>query len=261
MALLLSATVLPLRHDGGRPASRCGAGAGRRRRRQGLRAAVLAASAVALLLMAAASAAAFVPPPCSSSSPRIPGPILSAGSLVTGVWAFAAPSMAAETAAAPGTSEPWVRNPFDNVNWGDSRNYPFFAFYLVLGLYFIKNNFIDFNGPLAGMFGMQQASCEASHILVPSEEKALELLGQLTANGSSPSLEEFSALATENSTCPSKNRGGNLGGFSEGSMVTEFNAVCFDEDNELGVPHGPVKTKFGYHLIWITKRTLVKADA
>jgi len=48
-------------------------------------------------------------------------------------------------------------------------------------------------------------------------------------------------------------QGGNLGEFSPGQMVREFDEVVFG--NEVGKVHGPIKTQFGYHLIEITNRT------
>jgi len=87
----------------------------------------------------------------------------------------------------------------------------------------------------------------ARHILVPTEEACLELLSQLE-NGS-----DFAALAKEHSTCPSGRQGGDLGEFSPGQMVREFDEVVFSE--EVGKPHGPVKTQFGYHIVEITSRT------
>ena len=38
-------------------------------------------------------------------------------------------------------------------------------------------------------------------------------------------------------------------------MVPEFEAVAFRQ--ELGEVHGPVETKFGYHLVLINKRKTV----
>jgi len=61
-------------------------------------------------------------------------------------------------------------------------------------------------------------------------------------------------LAHPNSTCPSGRSGGSLGEFSPGQMVKEFNDVVFTTGS-VGQVEGPVKTQFGYHLIWITKRS------
>lgn len=66
---------------------------------------------------------------------------------------------------------------------------------------------------------------------------------------------DFAEMAKEHSTCPSGKRGGDLGSFGPGQMVTEFNDVVFGEDYEQGVVHGPIKTQFGFHLILITERS------
>jgi peptidyl-prolyl cis-trans isomerase C len=92
---------------------------------------------------------------------------------------------------------------------------------------------------------MSRAS--ARHILVPTAEQAEDLKKQIEAGA------DFADLAREHSTCPSGARGGDLGEFSPGQMVREFNDVCFNE--EVGVVHGPVKTQFGHHLIEVTKRS------
>lgn len=87
----------------------------------------------------------------------------------------------------------------------------------------------------------------ARHILVPTAEQATDLKQQI-ADGA-----DFADLARAHSTCPSGARGGELGEFSPGQMVREFNDVCFN--SEVGVVHGPVQTQFGYHLIEVTSRT------
>lgn len=90
------------------------------------------------------------------------------------------------------------------------------------------------------------ATATARHILVPSAETAEEIKKQI-AEGA-----DFAEMAREHSTCPSGRSGGDLGRFSPGQMVQEFNDVCFNE--EVGVVHGPVQTRFGYHLIEVTSR-------
>jgi len=81
----------------------------------------------------------------------------------------------------------------------------------------------------------------ASHILVKSQEKAVEILNKLKTGKS------FEELAKENSLCPSKKRGGNLGTFSRGQMVKEFEKAAFDlKKDEISQP---VKTQFGWHII------------
>ncbi len=63
---------------------------------------------------------------------------------------------------------------------------------------------------------------------------------------------DFADLAMKYSKCPSGRRGGDLGEFAPGVMVREFDEVVFSK--EVGVPHGPVKTDFGYHIVEITRR-------
>ena len=87
----------------------------------------------------------------------------------------------------------------------------------------------------------------ARHILVDSETECDELKKRIE-NG-----EDFAAIAREYSKCPSGQSGGDLGEFSPGQMVPEFDRVVFTES--LGEVHGPVQTQFGYHLIEITSRS------
>ncbi|MCK4871753.1 MAG: peptidylprolyl isomerase [Phycisphaerales bacterium] len=87
----------------------------------------------------------------------------------------------------------------------------------------------------------------ASHILVSTEQEALDLKKQIEEGA------EFGDLAQQHSQCPSKDRGGSLGEFGQGDMVPEFDAVIFG-DLPLGDVSDPVKTQFGYHLIHVEKR-------
>ncbi|SHF05334.1 peptidyl-prolyl cis-trans isomerase C [Microbulbifer donghaiensis] len=87
----------------------------------------------------------------------------------------------------------------------------------------------------------------ARHILVDSEEKCLDLKKQLESGA------DFGALAQQHSNCPSGRSGGDLGQFSQGQMVPEFDKVVFS--GELNKVHGPIKTQFGYHLLEITSRS------
>ncbi len=87
---------------------------------------------------------------------------------------------------------------------------------------------------------------KARHILVNTREKCEELKKKIEAG------ENFAEVARKNSLCPSGKSGGDLGEFSPGEMVREFDDVVFTK--EVGKVHGPVKTQFGYHLIEITSR-------
>lgn len=90
------------------------------------------------------------------------------------------------------------------------------------------------------------AQATARHILVSSEEKANELKAAIAGGA------DFAQVAKDNSSCPSKRDGGNLGTFGRGQMVKEFDEVVFSAPvNEV---QGPVKTQFGYHLLEVTAR-------
>jgi peptidyl-prolyl cis-trans isomerase C len=88
-------------------------------------------------------------------------------------------------------------------------------------------------------------SVQASHILVQTEEEAAKIKAEIDGGLS------FEEAATANSSCPSKERGGDLGFFSQGQMVPEFEEVAFAAT--VGDVSAPVKTQFGFHLIKITE--------
>lgn len=88
---------------------------------------------------------------------------------------------------------------------------------------------------------------KGSHILVGDEDKAHKIIKEIE-NGKS-----FEDAANEYSTCPSKDKGGDLGEFTRGQMVPEFEKVAFDLD--IDTLSQPVKTNFGYHIIKITEKT------
>ena len=90
------------------------------------------------------------------------------------------------------------------------------------------------------------AHATARHILVDTEEACEKLKDEIEAGA------DFGEIAVEHSNCPSGKQGGDLGEFSPGQMVPEFDRVVFNE--EVGKVHGPVKTQFGYHLLEITSR-------
>lgn len=82
----------------------------------------------------------------------------------------------------------------------------------------------------------------AKHILVDNEEKCNEILKSIQSGEI-----VFEVAAQQNSTCPSGQKGGDLGVFGKGQMVKEFEEAAFAA--EIGAVVGPVKTQFGYHLI------------
>lgn len=91
------------------------------------------------------------------------------------------------------------------------------------------------------------ASASARHILVKTKDACEDLKVQIEGGA------KFVDLAKNHSDCPSGATGGDLGEFSPGQMVREFDEVVFKA--EVGKVHGPVQTQFGFHLIEITSRT------
>ena len=59
--------------------------------------------------------------------------------------------------------------------------------------------------------------------------------------------EKFSNVAKEVSLCPSRKNGGDLGTFTRGKMVKEFEQAAFAL--EKGQTSPIVKTQFGYHIV------------
>ena len=80
-----------------------------------------------------------------------------------------------------------------------------------------------------------------AHILVKTEKEVNSILERLKKG------EKFSSIAKEVSLCPSKKRGGDLGFFSRGQMVKEFEKAAFALTK--GQISGIVKTQFGYHIL------------
>lgn len=96
---------------------------------------------------------------------------------------------------------------------------------------------------------------QASHILVEDEAAANEVIKKLNAG------EDFGELAHEYSTdTASAEAGGELGYFSKGQMVEEFENAAFAM--KVGeVSKTPVKTEHGYHIIKVTdKKAAVKSN-
>ena len=86
-----------------------------------------------------------------------------------------------------------------------------------------------------------------------AEAKIKALAKQLEGLKGEELKKKFGELAKANSSCPSKNRNGDLGEFGRGQMVKEFEDVAFKQ--EIGTVSAPVKTKFGWHLIMRTEKT------
>ncbi|MEI8377954.1 MAG: peptidylprolyl isomerase [bacterium] len=86
----------------------------------------------------------------------------------------------------------------------------------------------------------------ASHLLVDTEEEALKLREEILEG------KDFADVAAEVSKCPSGSKGGDLGFFSKGMMVPEFDEASFSL--EVGELSEPVQTQFGWHLLIVTDK-------
>ncbi|GAB6156170.1 peptidylprolyl isomerase [Desulfosporosinus burensis] len=99
----------------------------------------------------------------------------------------------------------------------------------------------------------QPESVKARHILVKTEDEANAIIAQLKAGT------DFVQLAKEKSTEPgAKDSGGDLGTFTKGKMVPEFETAAFSQ--KVGTfSTAPVKSEFGYHVILVEAHTAAEA--
>lgn len=94
---------------------------------------------------------------------------------------------------------------------------------------------------------MSKASARGSHILVKTLEEAKSIRKEIEKGL------DFKEAAKQYSICPSKDVGGDLGTFTRGQMVPEFEQVAFAL--KPGIVSPPVETQFGYHLILLDEVT------
>jgi peptidyl-prolyl cis-trans isomerase C len=88
----------------------------------------------------------------------------------------------------------------------------------------------------------KQEEVRARHILVKTEEEAKQIIADLDAG------KDFIEIAKEKSTDPNKTEGGDLGYFTKGRMVPEFEEAAFALEKG-AYTKTPVKTQFGFHVI------------
>lgn len=100
-----------------------------------------------------------------------------------------------------------------------------------------------------------EAQVKAQHILIKVDDKTTDAQAKsaIEALQKRAASEDFAKLAKENSQdTGSKDKGGDLGFFSKGQMVPEFEEVAFSQ--AVGTISQPVKSSFGYHLIKVTDK-------
>lgn len=104
---------------------------------------------------------------------------------------------------------------------------------------------------------VQPETVSARHILVKTEATdtdAVKAEKKAKIEGLRKQLVEgadFAKVAKENSDCPSKERGGDLGTFGRGQMVKPFEDAAFSQATNAVGP--VVETQFGYHIIQVTE--------
>jgi peptidyl-prolyl cis-trans isomerase D len=104
----------------------------------------------------------------------------------------------------------------------------------------------------------QSAEVKARHILISGEDdKALEKAKTIK---SKVTPKNFAEIANKETQDPSgKNTGGDLGWFGKGRMVPEFENVAFDL--KPGQISDPVKTQFGYHVIYLEDKKAAQTQS
>lgn len=101
-----------------------------------------------------------------------------------------------------------------------------------------------------------QQEAQARHILVKTEDEAKKIISELNKTPKAKVEAKFIELANKDSIDPNtKNtqNGGDLGTFQKNQMVPEFSKAAF-ELKPGTYTKTPVKTEFGYHIIYLIKK-------
>lgn len=103
-----------------------------------------------------------------------------------------------------------------------------------------------------------QQEGQARHILVSTKEKADSIIDMLNKTKSADVLNKFSELAKKDSLDKgSAANGGDLGDFQRSQMVKSFGDAAFAL-KEGTYTKQPVKTEYGYHVIYLIKKSPLK---
>ena len=110
-----------------------------------------------------------------------------------------------------------------------------------------------FNEQKAGLDKAEEVT--AKHILLLTEgKKDADVKAQIEKIAKEVNTSNFAAKANQYTEDPSgKGKGGDLGSFGKGRMVPEFETVAFSQ--KPGTISAPVKTAYGYHIIFVEKKT------
>lgn len=116
----------------------------------------------------------------------------------------------------------------------------------------VNNSFMNINlGNSAQAAVYKQV--QALHILVPTESEAIQIRKEIMQGTTKQEVfDNFMNAAKKYSKCPSGKSGGILGWFGRGDMVPEFEKAAFDLPN--GEVSEPVKTPYGWHLIYVISK-------
>ena len=106
--------------------------------------------------------------------------------------------------------------------------------------------------------GIKEENAKVPEAAAEAEKKIKEIKATIEAKPEAERAAKFAELAKEKSDCPSGSKGGDLGFFTHGMMVPEFDKAAFELP--VGKMSDVVKTSFGYHLIMVTdKKAAVEA--
>lgn len=100
----------------------------------------------------------------------------------------------------------------------------------------------------------KQEEVHARHILVKTEEEAKAVIAELDGG------KDFAEIAKEKSEDSNKSDGGDLGWFTKGRMVPEFEEAAFGLEKG-AYTKTPVKSQFGFHVIKLEDRRDVQPPA
>ena len=116
----------------------------------------------------------------------------------------------------------------------------------------------EFYDASPGQFVQQEG--HARHILVKTKEEAEKIIADLKKAGKSKVEQKFIELANKNTIDPNAQKaqnGGDLGTFQKNQMVPEFGDAAFAL-KEGSYTLEPVKTDYGYHVIYLIKKGAAK---